>query len=70
MTNKKDSKDIKDVKESKDSKYYIITKQKQLRNYIESIKSEKVLFIDTEFHRELLKIRNYSRFKAVVFHLR
>jgi ribonuclease D len=52
MTNKKDSKDIKDVKESKDSKYYIITKQKQLRNYIESIKNEKVLFIDTEFHRE------------------
>jgi len=33
-------------------KYYIITKQKQLRNYIESIKDEKVLFIDTEFHRE------------------
>ena len=33
-------------------KYYIITKQKQLRNYLESIKDEKVLFIDTEFHRE------------------
>tara|TARA_Y100001960_G_scaffold305170_1_gene359060 strand:- start:5931 stop:7103 length:1173 start_codon:yes stop_codon:yes gene_type:complete len=34
------------------NKYYIITKQKQLRTYLESIKDEKILFIDTEFHRE------------------
>lgn len=35
-----------------ESKYYIITKQKQLKSYIEAIKHEKILFIDTEFHRE------------------
>lgn len=34
------------------NKYYIITKQKQLKKYLESIKDEKILFIDTEFHRE------------------
>ncbi|PPR11514.1 MAG: Ribonuclease D [Proteobacteria bacterium] len=34
------------------SKYYIITKQKQLKAYLDTIKDEKILFIDTEFHRE------------------
>jgi ribonuclease D len=32
--------------------YHIITKQKQLKSYLESIKDETILFIDTEFHRE------------------
>ncbi|MCP4355437.1 MAG: ribonuclease D [Proteobacteria bacterium] len=38
----------------KQSDYFIITKQKQLKAYLDKIKDEKVLFIDTEFHSERL----------------